>query len=423
VARAGILLDRDGTIIVDHGYVGSVDRVEFIDGSADAIARFNAAGVPVVVVTNQAGVARGFYGPDDVHRVHEHIAARLAEHGAHVDLFLYCPYHPDGTVEGFARRSADRKPGPGMAVAAAEALDLDLTSSWVVGDRPEDMGLAAAIGASGVYLGTDSGQDGVTAFPDLKSAAEYILSHISAPGSNGNGKGYGSGHRNGHGPGPGFQGFGGGSTAGQARAKFPARPSDQAGSYCGGYFSELTHATASIDPVQLDRAAALLLAAHQRGSVIFSCGNGGSASIANHLQCDHMKGVSNGTALRPRVVSLSNNVELMTAIANDNGYENVFLHQLQAQARPGDVLFAISSSGRSANIVRTIEWARDHDVRTLAFTGFTGGPARELAEVAVHVDCDNYGIVEDAHQAAMHAIAQYIRQSCMSAEAVARQIF
>ena len=98
--RPGILLDRDGTIIVDHGYVGSVDRVEFIEGSAEAIARFNRASIPVAVVTNQAGVARGLYGIDDVARVHQYIAERLAEHGAHIDLFLYCPYHPDGSRRG-----------------------------------------------------------------------------------------------------------------------------------------------------------------------------------------------------------------------------------------------------------------------------------------------------------------------------------
>src|SRR5215469_3986549 len=83
VPRPGVLLDRDGTIIVDHGYVGSVDRVEFIDGSAAAIAEFNRAGIPVAVVTNQAGVARGLYGIEDVTQVHRYIAERLAEQDAH----------------------------------------------------------------------------------------------------------------------------------------------------------------------------------------------------------------------------------------------------------------------------------------------------------------------------------------------------
>src|SRR5258706_13642922 len=135
--RPGVLLDRDGTIIVDHGYVGWIDRVEFIEGSPEAIARFNRAGIPVAVVTNQAGVARGFYGLDDVARVHQYIAERLAEHRAHIDLFLHCPYHPEGVVEAFARTSEDRKPGPGMARAAEAKLNLDLGASWVVGDRPD----------------------------------------------------------------------------------------------------------------------------------------------------------------------------------------------------------------------------------------------------------------------------------------------
>jgi D,D-heptose 1,7-bisphosphate phosphatase len=179
-SRPGILLDRDGTIIIDHGYVGSVDRVEFIDGSPEAIAMFNRAGIPVAVVTNQAGIARGLYGIDDVTKVHQYIAGRLAEHGAHIDLFLYCPYHPEGVVEAFARTSEDRKPGPGLAKAAQAALNLDLTASWVVGDRPEDVGLAQAVGASAIYLGAGiSDRPGVWSFPSLAAAAPFILERIA----------------------------------------------------------------------------------------------------------------------------------------------------------------------------------------------------------------------------------------------------
>ena len=106
--RPGILLDRDGTIIVDHGYVGSVDRVEFINGAPQAIARFNRAGIPVAVVTNQAGVARGLYGIEDVALVHKYITEHLAEHEAHIDLFLFSPYHPDGVCQGVCAR--ERRP-------------------------------------------------------------------------------------------------------------------------------------------------------------------------------------------------------------------------------------------------------------------------------------------------------------------------
>jgi histidinol-phosphate phosphatase family protein len=178
--RPGILLDRDGTIIVDHGYVGSIDRVELIDGAGEAIASFNRAGIPVAVVTNQSGVARGFYGIEDVELVHKYVAEQLAECGAHIDLFLFSPCHPAGVIKAYSRVSEDRKPRPGMAKTAARALGLDLTASWVVGDRAEDLGLAEAIGASAVYLGADARErSGVYSFPSLAAAAPFIVERIT----------------------------------------------------------------------------------------------------------------------------------------------------------------------------------------------------------------------------------------------------
>ncbi len=206
-------------------------------------------------------------------------------------------------------------------------------------------------------------------------------------------------------------------------AKFPAEPFALAGSYCDAYFEEMARAAASIDLNDVERAASILLEAYTTGASVFSCGNGGSAAISNHLQCDHLKGVRTETDLSPRVISLSSNIELLTAIANDIGYNDVFTYQMQSQCRPGDVLITISSSGRSANIVQAIEWAREHDVRTISLTGFQGGDARKWAEAAVHVDCNNYGIVEDLHQSIMHAMAQYIRQSRMSEDLIAVSTF
>jgi D-sedoheptulose 7-phosphate isomerase/D-glycero-D-manno-heptose 1,7-bisphosphate phosphatase len=205
--------------------------------------------------------------------------------------------------------------------------------------------------------------------------------------------------------------------------KFPGGPYGSAASYFDAYAEEMARAAKSIDPAMLERAAATLVDAYLRGARIFSCGNGGSASIANHMQCDHVKGIRTATDLSPRVVSLSANVELLTAIANDTGYENIFVYQLQSQAEPDDVLLAVSSSGRSPNIVRALTWAREQGLQTIAITGFDGGAARAAAEVSVHVDCENYGIVEDLHQTIMHALAQYIRQSRMSADAISMTVF
>ncbi len=205
--------------------------------------------------------------------------------------------------------------------------------------------------------------------------------------------------------------------------KFPAAPYASAGSYFDAYADEMARAAKTIEAVALDRAAAILAQAYSAGARMFSCGNGGSASIANHMQCDHLKGIRNQTDLAPQVLSLSTNVELLTAIANDLGYENTFVYQLQSQARPGDVLIAVSSSGRSPNIVHALDWARGHGLRTIAITGFGGGRARTAAEVAIHVDSTNYGVVEDLHQSVMHALAQYIRQSRMTADVIAATVF
>jgi phosphoheptose isomerase len=205
--------------------------------------------------------------------------------------------------------------------------------------------------------------------------------------------------------------------------KFPAAAHSSAGSYFLGYAAELAKAASSIDTAAVDRAAATLLAAYTRGATVFSCGNGGSAAVANHLQCDHMKSVRTGTDLCPRVVSLSANVELLTAIANDLAYDDVFAYQLQSQARPGDVLIAISSSGRSPNGVRALTWAGHHGLHTIALTGFGGGKARSVAQVAIHAECTNYGVVEDLHEAIMHVLAQYIRQSRMAPDAIAASVF
>lgn len=206
-------------------------------------------------------------------------------------------------------------------------------------------------------------------------------------------------------------------------AKFPASSFTRAGTYFTEYAKELARASETIDPSAMDRAAEILIEAYTSGARMFCCGNGGSASVANHMQCDHMKGVRTATDLLPHVLSLSTNVELITAIANDIGYADVFTYQLQSQSVPGDVLIAVSSSGRSQNIVDAIAWARENGLRTIAITGFTGGAARTTAEVAIHVESTNYGVVEDLQQAVMHALAQFVRQSRLSTDDIADLVF
>jgi phosphoheptose isomerase len=190
---------------------------------------------------------------------------------------------------------------------------------------------------------------------------------------------------------------------------FPSRPYPDAGVYAADYFSEMSAAAASVDAEQLRRAGDLIEKTVSAGGVIYSCGNGGSAAIANHLACDCLKGIRNGASIAPRVVSLAATVELITAIANDLSYEQVFAFQLSSLAKPGDLLIAISSSGESPNIVSALNWAKGNGVGSISMTGFAGGQAAALADVNLHVSATNYGVVEDMHQSFMHLLAQYVR--------------
>lgn len=204
---------------------------------------------------------------------------------------------------------------------------------------------------------------------------------------------------------------------------FPSIKYPAPGAFFTAYTAELARAAAAMDATSLDRAAALLRTAIRAQKMIYSCGNGGSCAISNHLLCDFAKGIQTDTGFRPHVASLSANTELITAIANDMKYEEVFAYQLNTLAAPGDVLITISSSGDSPNIVRAIEVAKDHKMQTIAFTGFGGGRSAKMADVNVHVPSDNYGVIEDLHQSVMHVLAQALRMEGMSDDKVAAAKF
>ncbi len=204
---------------------------------------------------------------------------------------------------------------------------------------------------------------------------------------------------------------------------FPEHPYDTVSDFAADYFARLREAGSSVDPAQLSAATEILDGCYRQGHTAFACGNGGSAAISNHLVCDHLKGVQTDTGLSPRVTSLSSNIEIITAIANDVSYDDIFVYQLRSLARAGDALITVSSSGDSENVVRAAKWARDNGLPVIAMTGFGGGRTRDLATVSLHVDGDNYGIVEDVHQSLMHILAQFIRQAHMPADTVPSRKF
>jgi D-sedoheptulose 7-phosphate isomerase len=204
---------------------------------------------------------------------------------------------------------------------------------------------------------------------------------------------------------------------------FPDKGFTDPGLYADAYFGRISEAAASIDREKLREAAAILTSAYRGGAAVYSCGNGGSAAIADQLVCDHCKLVQTDTWLTPRVHSLSASIDIVTAIANDLSFDEVFVYQLRSLARPGDVLVTISSSGDSENIVRVARWAKDNGIKVISLTGFSGGRSAGIADVNLHVEADNYGVIEDVHQSLMHILAQYIRQAHMDEETIEQRKF
>lgn len=148
--RPAAFLDRDGVLNTDHGYVHRPDQLEWVTGAPEAVRLLNEAGYYVIVVTNQSGVARGFYDEGSIQLFHAHMQAALAEHGARVDAFYYCPHYVKGTVSQFAIACKCRKPLPGMLEQAAGDWPIDLSRSFLIGDRESDMGAAAAFNIRGI---------------------------------------------------------------------------------------------------------------------------------------------------------------------------------------------------------------------------------------------------------------------------------
>ena len=138
------------------------------------------------------------------------------------------------------------------------------------------------------------------------------------------------------------------------------------------------------------------------GKRIFICGNGGSASTASHLECDFNKGISYDQEVKYDIECLSDNVPMMMAIANDIGYEDIFVVPLRNKLKEGDIVIGISGSGNSENVIRAFDYANEIGAETIAFTGYDGGRLRKLAKYNIHVAVDNMQIIEDVHLVLNH---------------------
>jgi D-glycero-D-manno-heptose 1,7-bisphosphate phosphatase len=155
--RPAVFLDRDGTLNEEVNYLHTIENFEWVPGAPEAVQRLNTLGVPVLVVTNQSGVARGYYEEDDVERLHAWMNEELAGIDAKIDAFYYCPYHPEGTVEKYRALSHCRKPNPGMFETAMEEWGVDPVRSFVVGDKNTDLIPGNELGMTTILVRTGHG--------------------------------------------------------------------------------------------------------------------------------------------------------------------------------------------------------------------------------------------------------------------------
>ena len=170
------------------------------------------------------------------------------------------------------------------------------------------------------------------------------------------------------------------------------------------YLTAHQKAVASIDPAAIATLVEVLTEAHQNDRRIFVIGNGGSAANASHFATDLGKGASDILAKRFKVISLTDNTPWITALGNDYSFDDVFRRQLENYAQPGDVLLAMSVSGNSPNLVQAAEWAKAHDLSTIALISTREAKLAELAQHVVRVDDTHFGRVEDCHMTICHLL-------------------
>ncbi len=180
VGTPGLLVDRDGTVIRDVGYLSRIEQIEILPRAADALRVLRDCGLKIAIVTNQSAVGRGLLDEKGLEEIHRELEKRLSAAGASIDAIYYCPHHPTEAMGAYRIRCECRKPDTGMALRAAADLDLDLARSYVIGDKQSDMELASRVGARGILLDAKLAANSPAAVKDIWEAAERILADLEA---------------------------------------------------------------------------------------------------------------------------------------------------------------------------------------------------------------------------------------------------
>jgi D-glycero-D-manno-heptose 1,7-bisphosphate phosphatase len=171
-------LDRDGTICEEVGYLDSIERLRLISGSAEAIRALNEQGFKVVIVTNQSGIARGFFPEEFLEKLHAELSRQLQEKGAFLDRIYYCPHHPSEGNAPYLQVCACRKPAPGLLLQAAKDLNIDLSVSYMIGDHISDIECGQSVGAQTILLLTGHGSEAMEKIKSRPQPPSYVAADL-----------------------------------------------------------------------------------------------------------------------------------------------------------------------------------------------------------------------------------------------------
>ena len=198
--------------------------------------------------------------------------------------------------------------------------------------------------------------------------------------------------------------------------KFPKKKYNSNVKYYSDYVSKFNQILNKDHFVKLDKITQFIEKKIKQNKQIFICGNGGSASISNHFLCDFNKGIkiSSKNLIKPKIISLVNSMELITAISNDISFNKIFDFQLESLAKQNDILIVLSCSGKSKNIINAVKYASKKKIDIISFVGFDKNSLiKKYSKFYINLEIENYGLSEDMFQIIMHMISQFIRQKNM----------
>lgn len=363
-----VIFDRDGVLNREAAgrYVTRAADWLWEEGALEGLCALSQAGVRLSVATNQSGVGRGLMSPEALAQVHERMLSEAAAAGASINAVFVCDHAPDSGC-------GCRKPAPGLIHSAIRAASVGAAQTLLVGDDLRDVEAAWSAGVAPALVRTGKGRDAelrlprgvVPVYDDLKAMAEAALGDDIAVES---------------------------ATIQAVQRTFVA------------HALVVERAATQLSAV-LERVVAAMWQCLERGSKILACGNGGSAADAQHLVAE-LVGRFGASRRALAALALSADPATLTAIANDYGYERVFARQVEALARPGDLVLALSTSGNSANVLAAVRQARDLGCTVVAFTGADGGQLGPLADLWVAAPSAVVARIQEIHGLCVHVVAE-----------------